>query len=173
MAARPVEFIPQINCFEQGCAPITHASVGELPKPAHRDHHILDGGEIFHQEMELKDEADQLRSPPCELLVTKTRDRSRPDRNCPGVRFIKQTEDVKQSTFSTARWPDHGVDAAELEVEGDTAQSMHARFIFAEITFNVPATERKLAFHTFKDSNRAECQPGGVEPLAAPAHSWQ
>jgi hypothetical protein len=40
-----------------------------LPELAHRNHHVLLGGEILHQKMELKNEADELAPPSRELII--------------------------------------------------------------------------------------------------------
>ncbi len=52
------------------------------------------------------------------------------------VRVIEQSENIKQSALATAGRTDHGVNAAGFELERNSAQRVHARFLFAEVTLN-------------------------------------
>jgi hypothetical protein len=60
MAAGSSQFVAQANRFQQAGGTFAHLAIGKLPKLAHGDHHIFLRGEVFHQKMELKNEADEL-----------------------------------------------------------------------------------------------------------------
>src|SRR5205823_2780153 len=62
MTARSAQFVAQAHRFQKIRSALAHFRIGKLPKLAHRDHHVLLRGEVFHQKMELKNEADELAS---------------------------------------------------------------------------------------------------------------
>ena len=70
-----------------------------------------------------------------------------PDLNRAGVGFVEETKDVEQRALAAARRADDRVNAPGFEIERNATQRVHARFLFAEITFNLAATERKFPFH--------------------------
>src|SRR4051812_19005960 len=79
------------------------------------------------------------------------RDWFRLDRNRTAVRMIEQSENVKKGALTAAGRSNHRMHAAGLELQSDTAQSVHARFVFAEIALDVFAGEkRSAAVHTLE-----------------------
>ena len=79
MAARPAQFVAQANGFQQLGGAFAHLPSDKLPKLAHRDHHIFLRREILHQEMELKNEADEFASLMRQLIIAQVRNRLRFD----------------------------------------------------------------------------------------------
>ena len=67
------------------------------------------------------------------------------------IGMIEQAKDIKQRALSAAGGTDDGMNSSWSNVEGYSAQGVHARFIFAEIAFYVAATERK--FHRLEPRN--------------------
>ena len=57
------KLIAKIDIVEQRRGAIAHFRFAEMAEPPHRHHHVLLGGEILHQEMELENETDQLVTP--------------------------------------------------------------------------------------------------------------
>src|SRR5436305_5149110 len=60
MTARSPQFVTQANRVQPAGSAFAHLAIGKFPKLAHRDHHVFLRGEILHQKMELKNEADEL-----------------------------------------------------------------------------------------------------------------
>src|SRR6266496_3093000 len=90
------QFVAQTNCFQQADSAFAHLAIGKLPQFAHRNHHVLLRGEILHQKMELKNEADELAPLVRQLVIAQLSHRLRFDRNASGVGQVEQPEDVEQ-----------------------------------------------------------------------------
>src|SRR5262249_25024545 len=116
MTAGPSQLVAQAYAVKQLGGAIAHLRIRELAKLTHRDHHIFLRGEVLHQEMELKNEANELVPLLGELIVAQVRHRFGFDRNAPVIGCIKQTKDVEQRTFATARRADHGMNASNLDL---------------------------------------------------------
>ena len=63
----------------------------------------------------------------------------------PAIGMIEQTKNVKQSALAAAGRADHRMDRACFEIERNPAQSMHALFLFAEVTLEIPSTAREIS----------------------------
>ena len=59
MTAGPSQLVAQAYPVKQIGSAIAHLAIRKLAKLTHRDHHIFLRSEVLHQEMELKDEADE------------------------------------------------------------------------------------------------------------------
>src|SRR5215211_3310803 len=147
MAAGPPQLVAQADTIKQLRSSIAHLRIRELAKLTHGNHYIFLRGEVLHQKMELKDEADEFVPLLRELIVAQVGYRFGFDRNTPGVRCIEQTENVEQRTFATARRADHGVNASSLDLKRHTAQGVHALLLFAEVAFDPFATQANLRAH--------------------------
>ena len=86
--------------------------------------------------MELKNESNELVAFPRQLVIAQMRHGFRFDRDRTAIGMIEQAEDIKQRAFAAARWADHRVHGAGLEIQRNAAQCVDARFIFAEIALN-------------------------------------
>src|SRR5215469_4924022 len=69
MTARPSQLVAQAYAVKQLGGAFAHLRIRELAKFTHGDHHIFLRGEVLHQEMELKDEADEFVSLLREFIV--------------------------------------------------------------------------------------------------------
>ena len=69
MTAGPSQLVAQAYAVKQLGSAIAHLRIRELAKFTHRDHHIFLRSEVLHQEMELKDEADEFVPLLRELIV--------------------------------------------------------------------------------------------------------
>src|SRR5436190_18754632 len=133
MPAGPSQLVAQAHAVKQFGSAIAHLCIRELTKLTHWDHHIFLRSEVLHQEMELKDEADEFVPLLRELIVAEMGHRFGFDGNTPGVRCIEQTENIEQRAFATPRRADHGVNASSLDLKRHTAQSVHAFLFFPEM----------------------------------------
>src|SRR5438046_1095768 len=70
MTTRSSQFVSQAYRFQQAGSAFAHLTIGKLPQFAHRNHHVLLCGEILHQKMELKNEADELAPLVRQLVIT-------------------------------------------------------------------------------------------------------
>src|SRR5882724_3584370 len=71
------QFVAQTNCFQQAVSAFAHLAIGKLPQFAHRNHHVLLRGEILHQKMELKNEANELAALVRQLVIAQLSHRLR------------------------------------------------------------------------------------------------
>ena len=69
MTAGSSQLVAQAHAVKQLGSAIAHLRIRELAKLTHRDHHIFLRSEVLHQEMELKDEADEFVPLLRELIV--------------------------------------------------------------------------------------------------------
>src|SRR5262249_25512214 len=120
MAAEPSQLVAQAYAVKQLRSAITHLRIRELAELTHRDHYIFLRGEVLHQEMELKNEADEFVPLMCELVVGQVGHRFGFDRYTPRIGGIQQTENIQQRTLTAARRADHGVNASSLDLERHT-----------------------------------------------------
>ena len=56
------------------------------------------------------------------------------------IGMVEQAEDIKQRALAAAGGTDDGVNSSWSNIEGYSAQGVHARFVFAQIAFDVAAT---------------------------------
>src|SRR3954466_1834877 len=109
MPAGAVHLCSQSDTIEKRCRSRFHFFLAELAQLAHRDHHVLDRGEVLHQKVKLKDESDEFIATTGQLFVGKMRHRLGIDGNMAAVRMIEQAENVKEGAFAAARWADDGM----------------------------------------------------------------
>src|SRR5262245_65510953 len=96
MTAGPSQLVAQAYAVKQVGSAIAHLRIRELAKLAHGDHHIFLRGEILHQEMELKDEADESVALLREIVVAQVGYRFGFNRNTACVRCIQQAKNIEQ-----------------------------------------------------------------------------
>ena len=147
MAARPLRFRAEADLFQQIGGTLQHLRFAQDIQPAHRDHDVFLGGEIFEKKMELEDEPEQLVAFSRQRVIDQMRDRFVFDRDPAGVRLVKQAENVKQRALAAARGSDHGVNGSALELKRNAAKRVDARIVFAQIAFDAFATERNFQLH--------------------------
>src|SRR5207248_10562478 len=136
MTTGPSQFLAQSDRFKQASSAFAHLRIGQPPELAHWDHHILLRAEVFHQEMELKNESDELAAFMRQLIIAQMQRRLRFNGNSPRIRRIEETENIEQRALAAARWADNSVDAAWLEIERDPTQRMDARLLRAQLTLD-------------------------------------
>src|SRR3954467_14257639 len=97
--------------------------------------------------MELKNETNQFVATTRQLSVIQMRNRRRADLDRAAIRFVEQAENVKKRALAAAGRTDHRVQASGFDIERDAAQRVDPLLLFTEVTLDVAATERDVAFH--------------------------
>src|ERR1044072_4098955 len=140
MTAGPSQLVAQADPVKQLGSAIAHLRIRELAKFTHGYHDIFLRGEVLHQEMELKDEADELVALLRKLVIAQVGHCFGFDRNTSHVRRTQQGEGVEQRTVAAALRTDYGVNASSLDRERYAAQGVPAFFFLSEVAFNPVAT---------------------------------
>ena len=162
MPTGALNFSFQAHRFKQFSRSSAHGCFLQLAEATHWNHDILLRGEILHEEVKLKNEADEFITLAGKLVIPQMRDRLRfeHDRACVGL--IEEAENVKECALATSRRPDHGMDASRFKIERDSTKRMHTGFIFAEVALDSRATQAWPRSHALEPRKMAT----GAKPAA-------
>ena len=106
---------------EQIQATRPHFLVAEFPQRAHRQRHVVEGGEFREQEMELEDEAERLEPKLRADILVHPRGGLAEDEDIAGGGRIQQAQKIHQRGFARARGAGDGHEFPRMDRKVDVA----------------------------------------------------
>src|SRR5438477_11876249 len=105
---------------------------------------------VLHQEMKLKDEPNEFIASAGKFIIGQVRNRFSFEHDKTAVRMIKESEDIQERALSASRRTDDGVNSSRCNIERNSAERVHARFIFAQVAFDIATTQSNVWRHTLE-----------------------
>src|SRR5271156_1366824 len=98
-----------------------------------REHHVLDGREIWHQMKLLEDEADFLRAKPRQTAFVEPRDIRAVHHGAAGSGRVKTAENIDERRLARTRRPHDGDPFAGLHVKRHAVERAHVAKLFLQV----------------------------------------